>query len=40
MDCNCDACRRIVDHESPGPWSTLAVVLAWLTVLGVFLWGR
>jgi hypothetical protein len=25
------------DHESPGPWSTLMVVLA---VVGVFLFGR
>lgn len=39
MDCNCDICRRIVDRESPGPWSTLMVVIA-VVGLVVFLVGR
>ena len=48
-DCNCDYCRRLRfpawnigwwTREEPGPWLTSAVLLAWLTAVGVFLFGR
>lgn len=39
MDCDCDACRRIMDREPPGPWSTMMVVVAVLGLV-VFLVGR
>ncbi len=39
MDCNCESCRRIMEQDSPGSWSTLMVVAAVLAVV-VFLMGR
>jgi hypothetical protein len=38
-DCDCPECQRIMDQDSPGPWSTLMVVLAVLALV-VFLVGR
>ena len=39
MDCDCPECRQWLDQESPGPWSTLMVVVAVLALV-VFLVGR
>ena len=40
MNCDCDECRRIMDQESPGPWSTLMVVLAVLGFLAMLMLRR
>lgn len=40
MDCDCEECRRMLDRESPGPWSTMMVVVAVLALVVVFLVGR